>query len=512
MNDLALLPRPRQLEILEGTLALTPATSIAAPGEFSTALEVVAERLRQGTGWKWAVIPEREASDSDILVTRAELGPEAFSLAVSERQVRIEAGDAGGAFYAGQALLQLLPAAIFNEAPVPGVTWVLPRVRIQDGPRFRWRGVMLDSVRHFQPISYIRKFIDVLAQHRINVFHWHLTDDQGWRLEIRKYPKLTEIGSRRKESTLGHLSDAAGGDGVPVEGYYTQAEVRDLIQYAAARNVSILPEIEMPGHAMATVASYPELGCLAEPPEVGTQWGIHQTLFNIKPETFTFLQDVLTEVAELFPYEFVHIGGDEAVKDQWRADADTQARMKALGIPDEARLQSWFIGQMAQFLQTKGKKLIGWDEILEGGLPAGTAVMSWRGKNGAIEAAERGHDAVMSTNETYYFDYAQGEHAEEPLAIGGKITLRKVYEFQPIPPELTTEQANHVMGVQCQLWTEYIPSVSRLEYMAFPRVCALAEVAWSAAEGRDYADFKRRLARHLKRLDCQDVRYRALDD
>ena len=514
LSHFPLVPRPWRIDALEGRTKLSPEISIVVAPELAPALEIVADRLRQGTGWKWELITGRPPVPEDRFVCQRDpsiMEREAYSLSVSAGRIRIGTGDAAGAFYAGQTLLQLLPSAIFNEAPVPGAVWELPDVTIEDRPRFHWRGVMLDSVRHFQPIEYIRKFVDLLAQHRINVLHWHLTDDQGWRLEIRKYPRLTEVGGRRRETIKGHLHSNAGGDGVPVEGFYTQAEVRELIEYAARRNVAILPEIEMPGHAKAAVAAYPHLGCLDTPVEVCTQWGVHETLFNIRPETLSFLQDVLEEVVALFPFEFVHIGGDEAVKTQWRGDADTQARMKALGVPDESHLQGWFIGQMAEFLQSRGKRLIGWDEILEGGLPSNASVMSWRGKTGAIEAAAKGHEAVMCTQEYYYFDYAQSrDPLEEPLSIGGCNTLRGVYESQPIPPELTEAQAGHIIGIQGQLWTEYIASPSRLEYMAFPRVCALAEVAWSPAEGRDYANFRQRLARHLKRLDAQDVRYRAL--
>jgi len=508
-----LLPKPRKISLLPGKVDLSTLQCLCADEPFLPVAGLLAARLTQGTGHHWEVKPFHSGQDTPAIVFRQvpqDHGPEAFSLRIGGNGVEISASHPAGAFYGSQTLLQMLPPAIFAAGPMPEARWEFPHVLIEDWPEFRWRGVMLDSVRHFQTPGYLKKFVDVLAQHKINILHWHLTDDQGWRVEILKYPQLTAIGSKRRESPIGHQNARLGGDGVPVEGFYSQDEIRELVAYAALRNVHLLPEIEMPGHAQAAVAAYPELGCLDAPVEVSTQWGVHEMLFNVRPETISFLQDVLAEIVELFPFEYVHVGGDEAVKTQWRHSAETQARMKELGVANEVALQSWFIGQMADFLQAHGKKLIGWDEILEGGLPASASVMSWRGEQGAVAAAAKGHDAVMCSKNAYYFNYAQSkEPLTEPLSIGGFNSLRNVYETSPVPASLTPEQVARILGVQGQLWTEYMPTTNHLEYMAFPRVCALAEIAWSDPRNLDFGGFLRRLAVHVRRLDCQGIRYRS---
>lgn len=507
-----LVPQPSRIHSPEAPpFVLRSDTSLVAPPALHSAAEMLAARLRQATGWSF---PIHANSDGGIGGIEFRLAPqsstEGYALQVSAAGVRITAAAPAGAFYAGQTFLQLLPPAVFDAAPRPDLKWEAPAAEIEDAARFRWRGLMVDSARFFQPIAALRKLIDVMAQHKLNVFHWHLVDDQGWRIEIKKYPRLTEIGAQRRETVRGHGALNLGGDGRPVAGFYTQEEVRDLVAYAAARHVAILPEIEMPGHAQAAVASYPELGLLAEARGVSCNWGIHETLFNTRPATFAFLQDVLSEVIELFPFEYLHIGGDEAVKKQWKEDAATQAHMKSLGVHDEEHLQSWFIRQIETFLRSKGRRLVGWDEILEGGLAQSATVMSWRGTEGAVAAARLGNDAIMCPNPYVYFDHYQTEGlASEPLAIGGNSSLQKVHSYEPIPAELAPEQARSIIGVQGQLWSEYIPTPSRLEYMAFPRACALAEVAWCAADRPDFAHFLQRLRVHLRRLDVQDVRYRA---
>ncbi|MBI4626380.1 MAG: beta-N-acetylhexosaminidase [Verrucomicrobia bacterium] len=513
---LALVPHPVRCKRLgDAVFALRATTRLIASGPLFPAAEMLAVRLRQSTGWPLPIAARRtdEAGESRIEFRQAATvlpDPEAYTLHVAAEQITITASTSAGAFYGGQTLLQLFPPAVFGGVPRPELAWHAPAIEIEDAPRFRWRGVMLDSARHFQPIDYIRKFIDLLAQHKLNVFHWHLTDDQGWRIEIKKYPRLVEVGSRRRETTKGHGKYRTEGDGLPVTGYYAQEEIRDLVAYATQRHVHILPEIEMPGHAQAAVAAYPKLGLLPKAREVSCRWGIHETLFNVKPDTLAFLQDVLAEVISLFPFDYIHIGGDEAVKTQWRQDADTQASLRQLGLRDEDHLQSWFIGQMAEFLRRHGRKLVGWDEILEGGLASGATVMSWRGAAGGIAAARLGHDAIMCPYDAVYFDYYQGgSPSVEPLAIGGDLPLHKVHAYEPAPAELPAEHARHILGVQGQLWTEYIPTTSRLDYMAFPRIAALAEVAWSPRERPPFADFVTRLCGHLRRLDCQDVRYRA---
>jgi hexosaminidase len=510
----ALIPQPQRCTSVGGAaFILTAETVLVATGALAPAAQMLAARLRQATSWSLPVVATAAVGQPCIeflLSPTALASLEAYTLRVASQRVTITASAPAGAFYAGQTFLQLLPPAVFSAAPRPELKWEAPPVAIEDSPRFCWRGVMIDSSRFFQPVSYLKQFIDLMAQHKLNVFHWHLVDDQGWRIEIKKYPKLTQIGSKRRETVRGHRTNQLGGDGVQHDGFYTQDEIRDLVAYAAARHVQILPEIELPGHAQAAIAAYPELGLLPQAKEVSCTWGIHETLFNTKPGTFAFLQDVLTEVIGLFPFEYLHIGGDEAVKKQWKEDASTQAHMQTLGLPDEEHLQSWFIRQIEAFLQKSGRRLVGWDEILEGGLAKSATVMSWRGIEGAIAAARLGNDAIMCPNPFVYFDhYQSGDTASEPLAIGYNSPLAKVHSYEPIPLELSAEQARSIIGVQGQLWTEYIPTPSRMDYMAFPRTCALAEIAWSAKDRPAFPDFLARLCTHLRRLDVQDVRYRA---
>lgn len=513
--SLPLLPYPRQASVLDGApFALTASTVIVAPAALAASAAMLADRLRRATNWPLPVLAAPPAgTDSRAIEFRpapALAGPEAYTLRVTADGVLLSASAPAGAFYAAQTLLQLFPPAIYDAAPRPDLPWTAPAAEISDAPRFRWRGVMVDSARFFQPIGFLKKFVDLLSQHKFNVFHWHLVDDQGWRIEIKKYPRLTAVGSRRRETVRGHSALELGGDGTPVAGFYTQEEIRDFVAYAAARHVHVLPEIEMPGHAQAAVAAYPALGLLAQARDVSCTWGIHETLFNTQPATFAFLRDVLDEVVALFPFDYLHIGGDEAVKKQWQDDPATQAHRKSLGLPDQEHLQSWFIQQIETFLASRGRKLVGWDEILEGGLAKTATVMSWRGPEGAIAAARHGNDAIMCPNSFVYFDHCQSATpATEPLGIGGHTPLAKVHGYEPIPAELNPAQARSIIGVQGQLWTEYIATPSRLEFMAFPRACALAEVAWSEKSRPDFAHFLTRLCAHLRRLDVQDVRYRA---
>lgn len=510
LAPLPLVPQPNRAARLDlPAFTLRAETVINAPATFAATAQFLADRLTTCTGWSFARNQANAAACIEFTVAPS-LPVEGYTLRVTTERITLAAATPTGAFYAVQTLLQLFPPAVFDHYPRPDLPWTVTCAEIEDAPRFRWRGVMVDSSRYFQPIAALRKFIDVLAQHKINVFHWHLVDDQGWRIEIKKYPKLTTVGSKRAATPRGHGANNLGGDGVPVEGCYTQDEIRDLVAYAAARHVNILPEIEMPGHAQAAIAAYPEFGLLAEAKPVSCNWGIHETLFNTKPETFTFLADVLAEVAALFPFEYIHIGGDEAIKPQWENDPATQAHLKQLGLKDEHELQSWFIRQAEAILKKLNRKLVGWDEILEGGLAKTATVMSWRGLEGAIESAKHGNDAIMCPNPFVYFDHYQTEDwGTEPLGIGGNSPLAKVHGYEPLPSELTADQAQHIIGVQGQLWSEYFATPSRLEYMAFPRVCALAEIAWCPAQRPDFAHFLTRLKTHLRRLDVQDVRYRA---
>jgi hexosaminidase len=510
----AVIPQPTELELLENAgFVISSDTRIAVSGDTKRHGEYLAEKLRPATGFdldtKWRIFGTKGTIALELDEDLAELGDEGYSFESGPDGILISARKPAGVFYGIQTLLQLLPPEIYGEDQLEGIEWAVPGVRITDIPRFQWRGLMLDSSRHFMPLDFVKKFIDLLALHKMNTFHWHLTDDQGWRVEIKAYPKLTEIGAHRDETLIGH-----GGrppfeyDGQPHGGYYTQEQLREIVEYAKDRFITVVPEIEMPGHAMAAIASYPELSCHGNQIEVAKRWGVMPDIFCAgKDEVFDFLQQVLVEVMDIFPSEFIHVGGDEAPKGQWQKCPLCQARIKEEGLKDEHELQSYFITRMEKFLSSHGRRLIGWDEILEGGLAPGATVMSWRGENGAIAAARSGHDAVMAPTTYTYFDYYQGPSAGQPLAIGGNLPLDKVYSFNPIPAELNAEEAKHILGVQGQLWSEYLKTPSHTEYMAFPRACALAEVAWSQPEDKDFESFHGRLLRHKRRLDELDVNH-----
>ena len=505
-----IIPQTTSHEARAGAFTLSQDTVLVAQGGAVEEAEKLAARLRTSTGFSLPV--QASAAGSAITLTLdaslTQLGDEGYTLDVTPDHIAMRAPKAAGLFYAGITLLQLLPPAVFSSAPQLHVNWSVPSCHIEDQPRFRWRGMHLDVGRHFMPLEFIKRFIDLLALHKMNSFHWHLTEDQGWRLEIKKYPKLTEVGAWRKETRAGHEHNQAGFDGTPHGGFYTQDEAREIVAYAAARHVNVVPEIEMPGHAQAAIAAYPELGNTGEQLEVWPQFGVNVHVVNVEESTVQFYQDVLREVLDIFPSQFIHVGGDECPKDEWRASERVQARMKELGLKDEHELQSWFIRRMDTFLNEHGRTLIGWDEILEGGLAANAVVMSWRGEEGGIAAAQAGHDAVMATSSHLYFDYYITEdRANEPLAIGGYLPLAKVYSYEPVSAQLSADEAKHVLGAQGQLWTEYLKTPAAVEYMAFPRLCALSEVVWSPREGRDFADFSRRLAVHLERLAMLGVNY-----
>ena len=510
---IALVPRPVSVTPKPGAFTLTADTRLLASKEALPVARLLRDSLAPATGFDLAVASSGRGRAIDLRLDRGltRLGPEGYRLSVTPERVEVRASAPAGLFYGTQTLLQLLPDAVFRRAPVPGVAWTVPGVEIEDRPRFGWRGMMLDAGRYFLPKEDVLKFLDLMALHKFNRFHFHLTEDQGWRVEIKKYPKLTEVGAWRKESMLGHARDQKW-DGRPHGGFYTQDDLREIVAYAAARHITVVPEIEMPGHSTAAIAAYPELGNVdvlnGKKLEVSTSWGVHRDVLNAEESTVRFYQDVLTEVLDIFPSEFIHIGGDEAPKDQWKASPRAQALIKERGLKDEHELQSWWIRQMDQWLAARGRRLLGWDEILEGGLAPGAAVMSWRSTEGGIAAAKAGHDAVMAPNQFTYLDYYQTEDkAKEPVAIGGFLPLEKVYGYDPVPEGFTPEQAKHILGVQGQVWGEYVADRKKMEYMAFPRACALAEVAWSPQSARDLADFRKRLPAHLKRLDRLDVGY-----
>jgi hexosaminidase len=471
--------------------------------------EMLQARLKQGTGKTHSLT--KFASGRAIRLktdpSLSRLGNEGYRLEISAGEVTVQANKAAGVFYGVQTLLQLFPTSVFGKSKGPISA---PNCVIEDYPRFSWRGGHLDVGRHFMPVEGVKKFIDLLALHKMNTFHWHLTEDQGWRIEIKKYPKLTEIGSKRKDTMLVYSPPKYAGK--PHEGFYTQEQIRDIVEYAQNRFVNVVPEIEMPGHATAAIAAYPELGNNPDKQlEVSTKWGVIDTVLNVEDSTIRFMQDVLSEVIDLFPSQFIHIGGDECPKVEWKNSARVQAKMKALGLKDEHDMQSWFIQQMDNFLVSKGRRLIGWSEILEGGLAKNAGLMVWLGDEGALQAVGSGHDVVMAQTTHTYFDYYQSQNkANEPHAIGGFVPLEKVYSYEPILPKMTREQAKNVLGCQFQMWTEYIPDFQRVEYMAYPRACALAEVAWSPRSERDFGKFTTRLTTHLERLTGLGVNYRKL--
>lgn len=437
-------------------------------------------------------------------VENKDIATEGYTLKSDAEYVEISASTSKGVFYGIQTLIQLLPteSGTRNEITIAGVD-------IKDEPRYKWRGMHLDVCRHFMPVEFVKKAIDLLALHKMNTFHWHLTEDQGWRIEIKKYPKLTEIGAYRSETVKNHMANhPMEFDGVKHGGYYTQEEVKEVVAYAADRFVTIVPEIEMPGHAQAALAAYPEYSCTGGPFEVWTQWGISDEVYCAgKEETFRFIEDILSEVVDLFPGKYFHIGGDECPKVRWEECPDCQKRIKEEGLQDEHELQSYFVKRIEQFLNSKGKKLIGWDEILEGGLPERAAVMSWRGERGGIEAANSGHDVVMTPGNWCYFDHYQS-NMMEPLAIAGLTNLKEVYGYEPMPKEIKDSKRQHILGAQANLWTEYILSPQHAEYMLYPRLSALAEVVWTPKEKHNFEDFKNRMSNMYNILDNKNVNYR----
>ncbi|PQA95241.1 beta-N-acetylhexosaminidase [Chryseobacterium shigense] len=421
-----------------------------------------------------------------------------YEINVTEDFISVTGKDDAGLFHGIQTLLQLIQNAENGK---------IPAVKIKDYPKFAWRGMHLDVCRHFFNVDEVKQYIDYLSMYKLNTFHWHLTDDQGWRIEIKKYPKLTEIGSKRKESMVGAYVDNTF-DGKPYGPYfYTQEQIRDVVTYAQQRHITVVPEIEMPGHALAALSAYPELACTKGPFESATKWGVFDDVFCPKEQTFTFLENVLDEVMKLFPSQYIHIGGDECPKTRWKECPHCQELIKKNNLKDEHGLQSYFIHRIEKYVNSKGKKIIGWDEILEGGLAPNAAVMSWTGVNGGIEAAKSGHFAVMTPGAYCYFDHYQGDPQSEPNAFGGFTPLDKVYSYNPVPSELNPEQAKYILGVQANLWTEYITDFKQVQYMIFPRLMALSEVGWGTADPENYKEFESRVIGQFKVLDRMKVNY-----
>lgn len=465
------------------------------PGTFKTTVQSIVNQ-------------ENNAKQSFVVQNDLSIPREGYKIAITPEKLRVTASSEAGLFYAVQTLLQMMPTTVFDPQMNLDTELQLPCCEIVDYPRFSYRGLHLDVCRHYFPVTFIKKYIDLMAMHKLNMFHWHLTDDQGWRIEIKKYPKLQEIASQRKETWIGHYNSGLGYDGVPYGGYYTQEEIREIVEYARARHITIIPEIEMPGHARAVISAYPELSCTGGPHEVAKTWGVFDDVFCTTEEVFTFLENVLTEVIDLFPYSpYIHIGGDECPKVRWENCPKCQARIKEQGLQDEHELQSYFVNRMARFLQGHGKQVIGWDEVIEGGFPNEIIVMSWRGEEGAIQAVKQNHYTILTPNGNLYLDYYQGVPETEPVAIGGFLPLKKVYDYNPLPVQIPVEKQNYILGVQGNLWTEYIATSEHAEYMAYPRACAVAEVGWSPGEVKDYDNFIDRLSIHFERLNELNVNY-----
>jgi len=509
-----LIPLPAKATFPPGGFSLDPTANILADATSQDTAQYLAGRLRPATGYPLKLGAGSGSAKGNIVLTtrdaKATLGEEGYELTVSQDSVTIRAPHPAGLFYGVQTLLQLLPPQIYAASPASGVSWKIPCAQIEDQPRFPWRGLMLDVSRHFYNLDEIKQLLDSMAAQKLNQFHWHLVDDQGWRIEIKHYPRLTQVGAWRKSIGFGldPKSSAAYGPDGRYGGFYTQADIREVIAYASARHITIVPEIEMPGHSTAALSAYPEFSCSGGPYSTDLNGGVFAGVYCAgKDGTFEFLQNILGEVIDLFPGKYIHIGGDEVPKDNWQKCAKCQARKTAEQLPSEKELQSYFIRRIEKFVNSRGRNLIGWSEIREGGLAKNAAVMDWIG--GAVEAATDGHDVVMSPTSNCYFDYYQAtNHATEPKAIGGFLPLKKVYALEPVPAKLDAQFAAHILGAQGNLWTEYIAAFRHAQYMIYPRLCAIAEVSWSPKTGRDYADFVQRLQPQFQRFDQMGINYR----
>ncbi len=506
--DVQIIPMPASIINMEGTFSIGSQTKILINSENPDMHKVTSclcSRLESLYGMTNVISFSGAAEKKTIFLkinTGLSIPKEAYNLTVSPKGVLLEASSPSGLFYGVQTLLQLMPPI---KQKLPEV--VIPALVIKDTPRFAWRGLHLDVGRHFMPKEFILKYLDYMAIHKFNTFHWHLTEDQGWRIEIKKYPKLTEIGSVRKETLVGHYGSKIY-DGTSVGGFYTQDEVKEIVAYAADRFITVVPEIEMPGHSLGALAAYPEFGCTGGPYDVATTWGVFEDVYCAgKEETYAFLQDILTEIIPLFPGEYFHIGGDECPKARWQKCPLCKQKMKEEGLRSEHELQSYFVQRMEKFLNENGKKIIGWDEILEGGLAPNAAVMSWRGEQGGITAAKERHFVVMTPGEYCYLDHYQADPKNEPLAIGGFLPLRKIYSYEPVPAALAEADAKYVLGAQGNVWTEYMKTPEQVEYMVYPRAAALAEVIWSPKRPKDFDNFKTRLVRLSKLYDILGINY-----
>ena len=500
-NSINVIPQPSSVQVFDGECNIAGA-KFRIDKKFSketiAAVNGFAESLQLASGKKYgrgkAVLVFELSND---------IVKEGYAIDVSKNKVCVKASDFNGVLYAIETIKQMLPVGIYTKKPCDGANWTLPYMSIEDQPRFAYRGLHLDVARHFFDVDQVKKYLDIMAIHKLNTFHWHLTDDQGWRIEIKKYPRLTEVGSIRKETLKGHFKRSKEYDGIPYgEGmWYSQEQIKEVVAYAASKGITVVPEIDLPGHMVAALAAYPELGCTGGPYHVWRTWGITKDVLCVgKETTIDFLKNVLAEVCELFPSEYIHIGGDECPKDKWKECPHCQAKIKELGLVGDERysaeyyLQSYITRQMEEFLAAKGKRIIGWDEILEGKISDDVTVMSWRGNKHGLEAVRRGHDVIMTTKGSLYFDYYQiQDRSKEPLTIGGHVSVEKVYSYEPYMEEMTDAEKARILGVQANMWTEYITSNDYLEYMILPRLSALSETQWCASSDKDYERFLKKM-------------------
>jgi len=508
-----IIPYPQQLIPKSGSFTFNNQTKVVCTSHQPDVIKLAGQfrdQIKLVTGFNLEIREKGtiDTLNSVIFQSSKTDNPESYKLIVSPKTIRIQAGAGNGFFYALQTLYQLMPVEVYGKKQVSMKDWSANAVLISDSPRFGYRGLHLDVCRHFFPVEFIKKYIDAMAIHKFNTFHWHLTDDQGWRIEIKKYPRLTEVGSRRDETLVGYYFERFPQqyDGKPTGGFYTQKEAREIVAYAKGRFITVIPEIEMPGHAQAAIASYPYLSCTPDSViKVATKWGIFKDVYNPSEVTFNFLEDVLTEIMDIFPSNYIHIGGDECLKDLWKKSPECQALIQKLNLKDENGLQSYFVERIEKFVNSNGRQIIGWDEILDGGLAPNATVMSWRGIAGGIAAAKSGHDVIMTPGTHCYFDKYQSDPETEPVTIGGYLPLSMVYQYEPIPAELTAEEGKHILGAQANVWTEYMPTTESVEYMAYPRLSAMAEVVWSPKESRNWESFRRRMPAEFERYNQLDI-------
>jgi N-acetyl-beta-hexosaminidase/alpha-L-fucosidase len=516
----SIIPQPVHIQWLQGSFSINAKTVLVIDSSDNPSAAFFTQYLAKIYGLHCKVTRSGQAPAGNYIrlsTLPASSREGRYTLQVSPEAIAITGDTHTGSFYGIQTLIQLLPLSSIDHPFIFTTTGAairlpangnlpVPAVTIEDYPRFDYRGLHLDVGRHFFPVSFVKQYIDFIALHKMNEFHWHLTEDQGWRIEIKKYPRLTELGSCRSGTIIGH-NPGTGNDSTPHCGYYTQEEIKEVVKYAADRYITVLPEIELPGHSSAALTAYPWLGCTGGPYHVQQSWGVFKDVFCAGNDSvFQFLEDVLDEVMTLFPSKFIHIGGDECPKDSWKTCPKCQKRIKDLGLKNEEGLQSYFVQRIEKYINSKGRQIVGWDEILEGGLAPNATVMSWRGEKGGIEAARQGHDVIMTPGEYVYFDHAQLQN-DDSLTIGGYLPLKKVYQYEPVPPGLTDSQARHIRGAQANVWTEYMTNPRKVEYMLFPRLSALSEVLWSPKETRDWPGFERRLQSQYQRYSLWGANY-----